>query len=721
MFNIEDSLQTLVEINSKYEKICPLYIARLASIVYFDVKLGNLNALKYSDDPRYMKFYEEIIISLLKIHCEYFNDDIFEDKKIEFAKHINDITDIIMDTFLIRLCSKTKDNSGTICLFDNLYIDKTTIPYEIKSKTESINKYNLMLFFKYIYNKCSNNNTQTNSLYHDKIKDVLLLFNQEEIWNQFVPIFSNNATNFIRSNLFSMKYFLKNDLLRILNALINNIKFRSYSGALSSILNQNLINLKAKDLIELKTLPFASSLEFHENILELFDNLYILRDGSGQSFMFNYIFKVIIPLVPIDCLINNKVVLFKIGELFLKHITSYDSVHENKGLYIYSSVIFSKSNNNSNSNKPGQLSTIKIDEACSTNEVEGSPNTDALFETISYDIKDLIIISICCYLERISSNRKLKHSSPYNNELSIQLYSLMLNPISIEKTNYRDTAVGKILDKITSGNNIDTHDIIKYYFKSNNFINIAIYHNYDDNVLLDRILQTNTPNEIDLIQYLQKSSICITVIQKFLNYKLSVTNRIIETFLSKFEAKNLFDIIDPARDLVRVNNNINHVQILQSLLNSMSEPLDPAMVQKYMNAIVSNIKIDSTLINCLGLKFDEDTFYACYITNTLWQYWNYFTDSPIFEMRRLAYQGTLFRFKTFLKQNTMIPDNYCCELAMIYNAKKAGIYFKNYKQTYFANFSKSYRYRSYSKDELKKQTKEYMQQPSESYDDVVNI
>jgi hypothetical protein len=716
MFNIEDSLQTLVEINSKYEKICPLYIARLTSIVYFDVKLGNLNAFKYTDDPTYMKFYEEIIISLLKMHCEYFNDNIFGDKKIEFAKHINDITDIIMDTFLVRLCSKTKDNSETICLFDNLYIDKTTVPYKIRSKTESINKYNLMLFFKYIYNKCSNNSTQTNSLYHDKIKDVLLLFNQEEIWNQFVPIFTNNATSFIRSNLFSMKYFLENDLLRILNALINNIKFRSYGGTLSSILNENLINLKAKDLIELKTLPCASSLAFHENILELFDNLHSLRDASGQSFIFNYILKVIIPLVQIDCLINNKEVLFKIGELFLKHITSYDSVHENKGLYTYSSAILGKSTNNSN--KPGQLSTFKIDEACSTNEVKGSPNTDALFETINYDIKELIIISMCCYLERIFSNRKLKHASPYNNELSIQLYSLMLNPISMEKTNYKDTVVGKILDKITNKNKIDTHDIIKYYFKSNNFISIAIY--YDNDVLLDRILQTNTPNEIDLIQYLQRSNISITVIQKFLDYKLSVTNKIIETFLSKFEAKNLFDMSDPT-DLVTVYYKINDIQILQTLLNSMTEPLDPAMVKKYMNAIVSNIRIDSTLINCLGLKFDEDTFYACYITNTLWQYWNHFTDSPVFEMRRLAYQGTLFRFKTFLTQNTMTPDNYCCELAMIHNAKKAGVYFKNHKLTYFANYNKSYRYRSYGKEDLKKQTKEYMQQPSESYDDIVNM
>jgi hypothetical protein len=183
-------------------------------------------------------------------------------------------------------------------------------------------------------------------------------------------------------------------------------------------------------------------------------------------------------------------------------------------------------------------------------------------------------------------------------------------------------------------------------------------------------LNIGTKSQSDFKKYVDKMKIenntgQAKVILDFINYKLVVTNAMLNNFLMKLPVR----IFIPKAIMSgrKMKNEKWLLIIFNLLIDNLNKPIDNNIIKKYLPAILQNLTINNELIARFGLTLD-DVYYACYLTNTMDEYESLFVGIK-YEFRRLAKTGTVAQYNKFAKTNKLEPDNYCYEFSSLHNTR----------------------------------------------------
>lgn len=219
--------------------------------------------------------------------------------------------------------------------------------------------------------------------------------------------------------------------------------------------------------------------------------------------------------------------------------------------------------------------------------------------------------------------------------------------------------LNKINKNIIMGNHVN-----RYYFGFNGELRQIISSKPLNTLIIEcpnlkNLLSSYSPNENDLLCYLSIKYVEIEVVQLFLNYKICVTNSMIEKFL----------LVDNYSPQYMNQNGL----VLELLIDSLNEELNKEMINKNLITICKNFGLTQNLIKKLSVPVD-DLYYMCHIANTLQYSSAAFLDdeNPKYQMRNMMIgRTTVTAFLKFLKLYKLQADNYCYELCLQYNSCKA--------------------------------------------------
>lgn len=257
---------------------------------------------------------------------------------------------------------------------------------------------------------------------------------------------------------------------------------------------------------------------------------------------------------------------------------------------------------------------------------------------------------------------------------------------------------------INSDNNIVTSgDVLSYYYGYKNVFQLGMTHKKD--LLIVHAIKSYVPTEEEFLYYLKSPICCLKTMNLFLNYKLSITNGMLNDYLSSLPKQIIYDS----------NYCINNPQsdILSLLITAMIEPLDKNIIKFHLIAIVNNFELTPNLIETLDVSLDE-LYYACYLTYKVMDYDEIFKE-PKYQLRSAATTMTMKNFMDKMRKLNLPIDNYCYELCVTENNHRSIVDY--FTKTYFPTFySASGRGKNAERIMLiakKYQTREYMESTAE--------
>jgi len=128
------------------------------------------------------------------------------------------------------------------------------------------------------------------------------------------------------------------------------------------------------------------------------------------------------------------------------------------------------------------------------------------------------------------------------------------------------------------------------------------------------------------------------------------------------------------------------------MLESLDEDLDLDMIQKLRITLFGSFLIDHTNVTRLNIIFNEMTYYECYVSGIfpMAEYFDWFTGEQ-YKFRKMMLRDTPENIINYMSKNLdVVLDNYCFELAAIYNPTLFAYLEKIYVPTVYSIIRKRY-------------------------------